>query len=108
MFSKRYLSISVLIVFVVLVGVLVSISIEQPKIYEVCRNAMLSVEGYGPWEYQRTSVLPFFAPVRFFPYFFEPVVTFDDGTNTAWCHVQRHGSEWQVTAIWQTMVARLP
>ena len=68
---------------------------QLAKIYAVCRDEMLAIEGYGPWIYQRTSLFP--SPIA---------VIFDDGTNIAECQVQWNGSKWQVINIWRTLVGR--
>lgn len=96
MFKRHYRSILVLIVFGVVVSLIVTMIIEQSKIYEVCRIAMLSVESYGTWEHQGTNLFP------------RPMAIFDDGTNKAWCQVQRDGLEWRVAYISTTPVERFP
>ena len=161
MFKKRNLSIIALIVFAFTVGSIVAIRIEQSKIYEACRSAIVPVENQESWKYQRTRFVPFpvavifengtntvscnvqrnssvwqvtdikttselprireicskamqsvegyepwkYQSTRFLP---NPVVTFYDGTNAAWCEVQRKGSGWKITYLGTTLIGRLP
>src|SRR5262245_7314431 len=65
--------------------------IEWAKAYAVCRNEMLSVEGYGVWKLRNSSlVLP---GDSFIP---KPGIhfTFYDGTNRAGCAAFRDQAGW--------------
>ena len=90
----------------ILIGLLlISARIEWAKAYAVCRNEMLSFEGYGVWKYQKT-VLDLDPSVR-------PksglVFVFDDGTNRAGCSAFRDQTGWHKNGdIFTTLVGCLP
>jgi len=96
MLKKRSLLIISTTILLLIVGVTFAVRNELPAIYAVCRSEMLSIDGYGPWIYQRTSLFPL--PID---------VIFEDEVNTADCQVRRNGSEWQVTHVWHTIVGCL-
>ena len=67
--------------------------IEWAKAYAVCRNEMLSVEGYGIWKYRKSGL-----ELNLFSESLRPKsgldFAFEDGTNYANCSVFRDSLGW--------------
>ena len=67
--------------------------IEWAKAYAVCRNEMLSVEGYGVWKYRKSRLaLNLFSESLRSKSGLD--FAFEDGTNYASCSVFRDSLGW--------------
>ena len=91
---KRLHPNSLLIILLLAIMSLIAVKSEFNKAYEVCKNNMVAVEGYGPWKYEDSIFLIFYADIAF-----------DDGYNTYNCTAQGIGKYWHVTGTMQTSVA---
>ena len=79
---------------------------EIAKAYAVCRTEMLSIEGYGVWKLQNTSLHTGIGS-SLHP---KPGIdfVFNDGTNDAICSASPSLSGWQTNGdVWQTIVGCL-
>jgi hypothetical protein len=103
MFKRRYLSIFVLAVLLVVVGSMIFVRSDLYGSYAVCRDYLFSRSiPDGPLKYQYTDFSsddPTYPPIT---------VVFDDGLNTITCHVRRIGSKWYVLGIGGTLISPLP
>ena len=112
---KRYLSVFVIIVLLLIVGAIVAIKQvvvirnEQSQMIEICRNALSSDRpGYTSYACGDTV---FYSPLRYErtkSSLTSVTVYFDDGTNDMWCDMQWNGSKWVVTGMATTIVGMCP
>ena len=89
--KKRYLFIFATLV--ILLFSLFTAKVEFDSAYAACSKEMSTREGFGPWEYQETSLsLP------------EIVFVYNDGCNEAICYAGRNNAGWYVSDVWETLV----
>ena len=91
--KKRSRFIVLLIGILIIMGGIWGAKIEWDKAYAVCRNKMLSVEGYGVWKYRKSGL-----ELNLFSESLRPTsgldFAFEDGTNHASCSVFRDSLGW--------------
>ena len=82
-----------LIIVLSIMGGIWGAKIEWDKAYSVCRNEMLSVEGYDVWKYRKSGL-----ELNLFSESLRPKsglgFAFEDGTNYASCSVFRDSLGW--------------